>query len=88
MAELQRRLERLEENIKPPDIDIKIIFLIITPAAATGGVCPEFVARGVQSGQCGDRTFTRESDETEKAFRARIFDAVQIPGGVPQVILT
>ena len=51
MAELQKRLERLEASIKPADIGIRVIFLIITPAAATGGVCPEFVARGVQSGR-------------------------------------
>ena len=88
MAEFQRRLERLEANIKPPDIGVRVIFLVVIPAVAMGGVCPEFVARGVQSGQCGDRTFTREPDETEAAFRSRIFNAVKIPGGVPQVILT
>ena len=79
MAEFQRRLERLEAHIKPPDIGIRVIFLIFTPAAAT---------RGVQTGQCGDRTFTREPDESEKAFRLRILDAVKIPGGVPTVLLT
>lgn len=87
MAELQKRLERLEAQIMPPDIGIKVIFIVITPAAATGGVCPQFLARGVQSGRCGDRTFTREPDETEKAFRSRIIDAVQIPGGAVTVIL-
>ena len=88
MADLQARLDKLEAAIKPADIGVRVIFTIITPAAATGGVCPEFVARGVQSGQCGDRIFTREPDETEAAFRSRIFNAVKIPGGVPQVILT
>lgn len=88
MAELQKRLERLESVIKPSDGGIRVIFLVMTPAAPTGGVCPEFAARGVQTGECGDRTFTRKSDETEAAFRSRIADAVQIPGGIPLVILT
>ena len=87
MAELQRRLDRLEAIIKPPENDDLVIFYVITPAGVNGGPCPESAARGVQSGRCGDRTFQRELNETEKAFRIRVFDAVKIPGGVAVAML-
>lgn len=87
MAELQRRIERLEANIKQPETGIRVIFYVVTPVGKNGGVCAEFAARGVQAGRCGDRTFTRQPDETEKAFRIRVYDAVKIPDGIAVAML-
>ena len=87
MAELQKRLEKLEAQIMPKTINDRVIFLIVTPSSGNGGICPAFLARGVQSGRCGDRTLTRERNETEAGFKSRVADVVRIPGGVVTVIL-
>ena len=86
MGAIELRLKKLEVQMIPPKFDALIIFRTLVPAV-NGEVCPEFVARGIQTATCDDLTFNREAGESEGTFRERVSGAVKKPDAVVLVRL-
>ena len=86
MAQLDTRIKKLEAQMVPLDFDVRIIFSTFVPAV-NGKVCPAFAARGIQTASYDGNIFSRETGESEDAFRERVSDAVSKPGAVAHVVL-